>query len=325
MNNPIVSVIIPLYNGALLVHRCIDSVFSQVGNFNLEVIIIDDGSTDDSVDIINQYPKQLQLIQQSNQGPAAARNKGIAVATGKYLAFLDADDYWEPDFLYETVSFMELNPELAAVSVGQLHKSVSCNARVQPLFLTQNKNEYFNTYIIDDFFLLWKDHEIVCTGSVLIKTIFAKKIGGQREDLRVTEDIEFWACIAAIGNWGFVPKVLFVSDGVLISKNSGWIEKNKKRWDSAPTIDIWEKRILTLFNKRIPDSYYLFRGKIVQNLIYSILMSKRINLSYQLIKENRDQLPINKISILYKVFSVSKITWKILAYFLIKREYKRKV
>jgi hypothetical protein len=158
-----------------------------------------------------------------------------------------------------------------------------------------------------------------------MQTNIAKKIGGQREDLRVTEDIEFWACIAALGNWGFVPKGLFVSDGVLISKKAGWIEKNKKRWESAPPISIWEKRILTFFDKKIPDSYYLFRGKIVKNLLYSMLMSMRIKQSYQLIKENKKYLPDDKISTLYKVFSINKITWRILAYLLIKREYNRKI
>lgn len=325
MNKPSVSVIIPVYNGALLIKRCLDAVFNQKGNFNLEVIVIDDGSTDNSVEIINAYPYPVKLIQQPNQGPAAARNKGIALASGKYLAFLDADDYWESDFLMETVSFLEIHHDAVAVTVGQIHKSVSCNYRVQPNLLTLEKSNYTEPFIINDFFMLWMDQELVCTGSVLMKTSLAKKIGGQREDLRVTEDIEFWACIAVLGKWGFIPKILFISDGTLIAKNIGWIEKNLKRWESAPTIEIWEKRIIKLKEGQIPNSYKQFRGKILKNLTYSMLMSKRINTSYNMIKKNRKQLPNDKFSALYKLFSLNRILWNIMAFFLIKREYRRKI
>ena len=325
MNNPTVSVIIPVYNGALLVCRCLDSVFSQNGNFDVEVIVIDDGSTDNSIDIINQYTQKILLIQQSNQGPAAARNKGIEAATGKYLAFLDADDYWKPDFLKETISFLDANSELVAVTVGQVHNTVSSKDNVHPKLLTFNQTKYSEPFIIDDFFKLWKDQQLVCTGSVLMKTSLAKKIGGQREDLRITEDIEFWACIAVLGKWGFIPKILFVSDGNMITKNIGWIEKNRKRWESAQPIEIWEERILDFAKDQIPNSYYGYRGKIMKNIIYSMIMSKRINASYNLISKNRKQLPNDNLSKLYVLFSFNKLFWNIMAYFLIKREYMRKI
>ena len=95
-----ISVIIPVYNAALLIDRCLDSVFAQNGIYKTEVILIDDGSTDNSVEIIKNRREQSQIIllQQKNAGPAVARNKGLAIASGKYAAFLDDDDYWLPDF-----------------------------------------------------------------------------------------------------------------------------------------------------------------------------------------------------------------------------------
>ena len=131
MSNFKVSIIIPIYNGALLIKRCLDAVYKQEGDFQLEVIVIDDGSTDNTLDILSSYAKALIVLKQSNQGPAAARNKGIEKATGKYLAFLDADDFWEPTFLEETVSFLE-NQDAIAVSVGQIHKIIGKEDRGMP-------------------------------------------------------------------------------------------------------------------------------------------------------------------------------------------------
>ena len=98
-----ISVIIPVYNAAPLIRRCLDSVLAQKGKYTYEVLLIDDGSTDDSVEIIKSYNNtKFKIFQQKNKGPAAARNVGITNALGKYIAFLDADDYWEDEYYTET-------------------------------------------------------------------------------------------------------------------------------------------------------------------------------------------------------------------------------
>ena len=136
----LVSIIIPIYNGSLLIERCLNSVFNQIGNFNLEVIVIDDGSTDNSIALLTSYPKPIIILRQENQGPATARNKGIEKSTGKYLAFLDADDYWESTFLKETVTFLEKKPEAIAVSVGQIHKIINKPYCIMPHLLNEKHN-----------------------------------------------------------------------------------------------------------------------------------------------------------------------------------------
>ena len=85
-----VSVIVPVYNAGSLVSRCLDSIFNQAGGFSIEVILVDDGCTDNSVEVINARPEQdrIRLFRQSNSGPAKARNRGIAEARGSYLAFI---------------------------------------------------------------------------------------------------------------------------------------------------------------------------------------------------------------------------------------------
>lgn len=97
---PLFSVIMPVYNAEKTLNKSIQSVLNQSMN-DFELITINDGSTDKSLLILELFSKEnsnIRIINQSNLGPGIARNKGITVATGKYIAFLDADDYWEPDF-----------------------------------------------------------------------------------------------------------------------------------------------------------------------------------------------------------------------------------
>lgn len=88
-----VSIIIPLYNGALLIERCLDLVFSQVGDYQTEVIVVDDGSTDDSMALVNAYYQIITVMEQTNQRMSVARNIGLEQTKDTYVAFLDVDDY----------------------------------------------------------------------------------------------------------------------------------------------------------------------------------------------------------------------------------------
>ncbi len=95
---PRVSVIIPAYNAAATLAGTIDSVLAQTLK-DFEIICVDDGSTDATLAIIKEYGDCVRLIEQANSGPAAARNNGARNSSGEYLAFLDADDIWKPQFL----------------------------------------------------------------------------------------------------------------------------------------------------------------------------------------------------------------------------------
>lgn len=98
-----VSVIVPVYNQEKRLHRCMDSLVNQTLN-DIEFIVINDGSTDGSLEIINEYkkkyPKKIKVITRENRGISATRNEGLSVAKGKYIGFVDSDDYIELD-MYE--------------------------------------------------------------------------------------------------------------------------------------------------------------------------------------------------------------------------------
>lgn len=111
MNTPLVSVIIPVYNVAPYLRQCLDSVCNQTLK-NIEIICVDDGSTDGSLDILKEYAardSRVQVIQQQNQYAGVARQNGMAAATGKYLAFLDSDDFFEPDMFEAMAEAAEKN------------------------------------------------------------------------------------------------------------------------------------------------------------------------------------------------------------------------
>jgi glycosyltransferase involved in cell wall biosynthesis len=103
---PLVNVIIPTYNRAHLICKAIDSVLSQTYR-NYEIIVIDDGSTDNTTDVLEKYKDKITYIYQENKGPGDARNRGINEARGKYLAFIDSDDTWFDYKLELQVTIME--------------------------------------------------------------------------------------------------------------------------------------------------------------------------------------------------------------------------
>jgi glycosyltransferase involved in cell wall biosynthesis len=114
---PHVSVVIPTYNRATYIMRAVDSVLSQTYR-DLEVMVVDDGSGDDTKRIVETYGERVRYVFQDNAGPGAARNHGIRISTGAYLAFLDSDDVWMPTFLEKTVSALDSHPQAGAATTG---------------------------------------------------------------------------------------------------------------------------------------------------------------------------------------------------------------
>ncbi|MBI5761260.1 MAG: glycosyltransferase [Planctomycetales bacterium] len=112
---PTVSVIIPTFNRAVLVTRAVESVLGQTLPAD-EVIVIDDGSTDDTRDVLTRFGNRIRYVFQENQGVSAARNRGIEAATGRYIAFLDSDDEWLPLKLERQVAHLESHPEIDFVT-----------------------------------------------------------------------------------------------------------------------------------------------------------------------------------------------------------------
>lgn len=113
--NPVVSVIIPVFNGERYIQEAIESVMAQQVP-SLELIVVDDGSTDSSAAVVERVMPEARCLCQSHAGPGAARNLGTSVAIGRFLAFLDADDTWQPDKLSRQLAAFDADPALDIVT-----------------------------------------------------------------------------------------------------------------------------------------------------------------------------------------------------------------
>lgn len=178
-----VSVIIPSYNYCEYIEECLNSVLSQ-SYPNTQVIVVDDGSTDGTSDILEKYRKWVEVLHQENAGPAAAKNAGIKLASGEFICFLDADDIFLPDKIHMQLDLMQDNS-----SVGLVHTGVNWINENGEIFKVD-----FKTSIHDKeeqiFQLLIANY--ITSSSVMIRRDVFRDVGLFNEKLKYAEDYEMW-------------------------------------------------------------------------------------------------------------------------------------
>ncbi|MEM9508384.1 MAG: glycosyltransferase family A protein [Cyanobacteria bacterium P01_E01_bin.35] len=184
-----VSVIIPAYNGDRYLAAAIDSVLEQ--NFqNYEIIVVDDGSTDNTPQIAQQYGNAIQYLSQANQGVAASRNLGLATARGEYIAFLDQDDVFLPHKLSSQVDLLERDPNLGMVNSGWqiTNEQGELQAAVEPW---KQIPDLTAVNII-----IWKP---VFLGAILLRHSWLDRVAGFDTTLEQTPDVDLVMRLAMIG------------------------------------------------------------------------------------------------------------------------------
>lgn len=182
---PKVSVIIPTYNRGSLIKRAVDSVLSQTFK-DFEIIIIDDGSKDDTKEVLAPYMNQVRYVFQANGGISKARNHGIELATGEYIAFLDSDDYWAPVKLEMQVNVLDGNPKIGIV-YGRMP---IVNEHGDVLGMKPNGISGKN---FQELLRVWGD---LPTSSVMTRRECFDRVGVFDPNLPPMEDIDMWLRIA---------------------------------------------------------------------------------------------------------------------------------
>lgn len=194
--NPQVSVIIPAFNAADYLDDCLASVSRQRSSIAMEVIVVNDGSTDGTLEKL-QGASGLTCLNQHNQGPSAARNVGIWQARGEYIAFLDADDLWPENKLQQQIALLRQHPD-AAMCFGDCRQFTNDQLRPHTLFEESGYGERAwgeEPYVPNAYGQLLRNN-FITTGSVVVRRQVLEALGGFDESLRLVEDLELWLRIA---------------------------------------------------------------------------------------------------------------------------------
>lgn len=201
------SVIIPLFNKADYINRTLESVKLQTLN-EFEVIVIDDGSTDDSFkvakDFLSKTSLDFQIIQQNNQGVSLARNNGVRIAKYKYIAFLDADDWWEPDFLMDMKNLILKYPD-SGLWASKYYSIKNQKIRIPKINLL---SDFFDGLI--NYFKVYSESEAmpVWTGSTIVNKSVFLSLNGFKPNLKMGEDFDLWIRISMKHSIAYINKAL---------------------------------------------------------------------------------------------------------------------
>ena len=239
-NNPLVSVIIPVYNRFEMAKEAISSVIGQTYR-NFEVIIVDDGSIDMTPVIATYFrdDSRVKYISIEHSGmPGFVRNKGVEIAEGKYLAFIDSDDLWMESKLEKQLRFLENNSEYKVIHTREAWirngKTIS-----QSGFTHKRSGDIFRDAL---------EKCIIGPSTVLIETDLYKTLGGFRDDIEIAEDYELWLRLTDANKIAYI-------DEALITKRAGHIGQLSEKYGQ---IEIFRIRGL---QKLVEQSYFSLKNQ----------------------------------------------------------------
>jgi len=218
MGNPTVSVVMPVYNAARFVRQSIDSALAQEG-VDFEIIVVDDGSTDDTPGILDSYGSAIHAVRQSNAGGGPARNHGARLAKGQWLAFLDGDDLWLPNKLREQLALADDDVGLVYSDCFNFGEVERVNSR-QSEGVTLHQGDIFEPLLLDNFITL---------STVLMRKSWFDKLGGFCDNRHLAEDWDLWLRYAAEGKARLCPLPLtrYRWHAAGVSKNAVAMTRNR--------------------------------------------------------------------------------------------------
>lgn len=231
---PMVSVIIPTYNRADVLARAIQSVLAQTFT-DFELIVVDDGSSDRTADVVRGFSDRVRLVRQENRGVSAARNTGIKISQGRLIAFLDSDDEWLP---------RKLEKQVALFSDGHFicHTDELWYRDGKPVpqkEIHRKQGGWFFTRALERC--------LISPSSVVLSRALLDEVGWFDEDLLAAEDYDLWLRVTAFYEVAFVPEPLVIKHGGCENQLS----------ESTRAIDVYRilaiQKILSM--QELPESY----------------------------------------------------------------------
>ena len=206
-DQPLISVVVPTYNRAHIIAKTIENILAQTYK-NFELIIVDDGSSDNTADVVKPYLNDIVYIQQENKGITGARNTGIKAAQGEWIALQDSDDYWDPEKLQQQVDDINTNPGLDVYFLETYLQRNHLDGEVKSYDLSG-----FSEHLKPGQFTVIERplHYQVRYGVAWVQTTLIRKkllfdVGLYDEWLTLFTDLDLFCRLALKGAWGFNPK-----------------------------------------------------------------------------------------------------------------------
>jgi len=262
--SPLVSVVIPVFNGEAFIFKAISSVQKQTFN-QWEILVVDDGSTDGTLSNLQSYVKHgdVTLLQQNHGGPAKARNRGIEIARGKFIAFLDCDDTWHPQKLEEQLEVLK-----GKENVGVVHSDYEI-VDSRGTVLEKVQARWSNDPMVQAFV----GGHVALPSTLLIRRDVLQSIGGFNADLYGSEDSDLTVRLFRATQFECVEKVL-------VRKLKSIADVRTNVFDECKYLESMQesrKRFLEFLNTYSPMSenqrralaqewvnYYLQKGKLAE-------------------------------------------------------------
>lgn len=250
--NPIVSVIIPTHNRSHYITDALESVLEQTYG-NIEIIVVDDGSTDGTEKALEPYQDRILYLQQNNEGAASARNFGIRKASGHYIAFLDSDDLYLPKKIERQVDALKNNEHLGFVFCNSLF------CYEDGVEIPMLEDEAPSGYIFPKLFM----HNFISTNTILIKRECLEKVGTFK-DMVHAEDYDLWLRLARIYDGIYLDEILaktkFHSSN--ISASNSWFHNQEATLSVLlSTIDLYPTATNEIGKPAVRERIYPFLKK----------------------------------------------------------------
>lgn len=244
---PKVSVLIPTYNRARFIKRAIDSVLNQTYR-DVEIVVVDDGSTDNTQKIIESYGDQVTYIYQENKGAASARNAGIDASVGEYISFLDSDDYYAKNNLKIKVAILESNSGISWVYSDWQY----VDQKGEKLINGSDRFNYSNKKLSGALFkeLLYK-RNFITTGVVMVRRLVLEDVGCFDPTILSQEEYDLWLRISVKYPVHYVDENL-----VTVTDHFDSLSKDFSKWVYGNVL------IIDKIEKILPNDLYVEKSFI---------------------------------------------------------------
>ncbi|MHC5163353.1 MAG: glycosyltransferase family 2 protein [Planctomycetota bacterium] len=272
-----VSAVIPAYNCEKYIARAIESVLNQTRPVD-EIIVVEDGSTDNTAEVIRSFGEKVKMIRQENAGECAARNTGIQAAMSDWIAFLDADDQWLPDKTELQVECLSQNPALVWTSSN--YERCLCGQNLRRTHLPPQKAHNYlqgRTYF-PEFFTAFMMEAFGCSDTMLIKKEVLLDAGLFRPNQTKGGDIDMWWRIAfrhpqigyitkplAVYHLGIPGCASVVFNGINIYGDM--VERNLKEAFSLNRLDVFRPAVSFIMRRWIRSMLFSARKTEIRELL----------------------------------------------------------